>query len=97
MRRLKSSEKRFPQPSNVHYTWKESLVTAWFPTNQPIACAHLERLLSSVDKLMSLQLRALHKSLPTLGTHMDTGTVDVEVLSQSSTVSEHFVTTLNQQ
>ena len=41
---------------------------------------HLKGFLASMNKLVSLELAALHKCLPALGAHVNAGPVRVQVL-----------------
>ena len=57
----------------------------------------LEGFLSSVDKLVSFQLGALHEGLPTLCTDVHARSVSVQVFPHGRVVSEHLGTALHAQ
>lgn len=54
----------------------------------------LKGFLSRMDELVAFQFRALDKGFPTLGAHVDTRTVSMEMFSHGRVVTKHLCTSL---
>lgn len=78
----------------VHFSWYSCMAHLCNRYFCVPSLPHLKWFLPSMDKLMPLELRALHKRLSTLGAHMDPRPMRMQMLPHSSIVPEQFVTAL---
>ena len=94
--RLKSREKRFPHPSNVHYKRDRGRVGCISIDGTRVFISYHERFFAGVNQLMTLQLRTLHERFATFGAHVHSRSVRVQVLSHRRVVAKHLVATLDE-
>ena len=97
----------FATASAAHTTLDLSLKFHWvdntFPSTKPsprfqilprVWIAYLKWFLASVNQLVSFQLWTLHKCFPTFSTHMNPGSMSVEVFPHCWVITKHLSASL---